>query len=113
LVSRNIRKKSVEAGAAADLLVNDLGEKALEGDGKITEKNPEGILLEGDVSVQDASMMRLIVEGAVVQRTWVAGKLQPDTQPTMGMGVNRVTLWLLPTSGTIRWQLAAVPKSRN
>jgi len=113
LVPRNIRKKNVEAGAATDLLVNDLGEKALEGDGKIAEKNPLGVLLEGDVSVQEAMTMRLIVEGAVVQRAWVAGKLQPDTQPTMGMGVNRVTLWLLPTSGTIRWQLAAVPKSRN
>jgi hypothetical protein len=31
----------------------------------------------------------------------------------VAMGVNRVTVWLIPTSGPIRWQLASFPKVGN
>lgn len=113
LVPRNARQRTVEASGVAELLVSDLGDKPLEGAGEITDKSPNGFLLEGDISVQQGSTMRLIVQGAVVQRTWVAGKLQPDTHPMVAMGVNRVTVWLIPTSGPIRWQLASFPKVGN
>lgn len=110
---QNVRRKAVETTAVTDLLGPGSYEKLTDGSNIQAEKSPLGFLVEGEVTVAEDCRSRLIVEGAVVQRTWVAGIAQPETHPELRVGVNRVTLWLIPASGTSRWQLAVVPQQGN
>jgi hypothetical protein len=91
----------------ADLQVGKLGDPKWMESVASTPTERVGILLEGIIEAPEEGAARLVLEGGRIERIWVDGAIQPETNPTLRKGSSRVVLWVVPTgTGAFRWRLA-------
>ena len=107
LAPKSRREAKVPVEMVADLQAGKLGDPKWMESVATTPTERVGILLEGIIEAPEEGAARLVLEGGQVERIWVDGAIQPETNPTLRKGSSRVVLWVVPTgTGAFRWRLA-------